>query len=75
MKNDFFPFQGFIFSFLLSSRLFIRPHELLSKIIENVPEVEPLDGLVLLLGIWTKSFPYDFRDERMMNNIKHIVSR
>ncbi|XP_055375627.1 ras-GEF domain-containing family member 1B [Condylostylus longicornis] len=67
--------KEFIFSFLLSSRLFIRPHELLGKLLSSVPEDESLGPLVGLLGIWTNKFPYDFRDERIMNHVKHIVSR
>lgn len=67
--------QEFVFSFLLSSRLFIRPHDLLGRLLLNVPEEEPLDRLVALLSIWTNTFPYDFRDERIMCHVKHIVAR
>lgn len=67
--------QEYIFSFLLSSRLFVRPHELLGRLLAGVPELEPLDRLVGLLGIWTNTFPYDFRDERIMCHVKHIVAR
>ncbi|XP_058445942.1 ras-GEF domain-containing family member 1B isoform X2 [Malaya genurostris] len=67
--------QEYVFSFLLSCRFFIRTHELLGKLLDTVPEPEPLDCLVPLLAVWTKMFPYDFRDERMMNHVKHIVAR
>ncbi|XP_055593385.1 ras-GEF domain-containing family member 1B isoform X2 [Uranotaenia lowii] len=67
--------QEYVFSFLLSCRFFIRTHELLGKLLETVPDPEPLDRLVPLLGVWTRKFPYDFRDERMMNHVKHIVAR
>ncbi|XP_065092369.1 ras-GEF domain-containing family member 1B [Ochlerotatus camptorhynchus] len=67
--------QEYVFSFLLSCRFFIRTHELLGKLLETLPEPEPVDCLVPLLAIWTKMFPYDFRDERMMNHVKHIVAR
>lgn len=67
--------QNFTFSFLLSSRLFIRPHELLGKLLLSVPESEPLDHIVDLIKFWTKIFPYDFRDERIMYHVKHIVAR
>lgn len=40
-----------------------------------MPEPEPLDRLVAVLKLWTNTFPYDFRDERMMNHVKHIVAR
>ncbi|XP_055639540.1 ras-GEF domain-containing family member 1B [Toxorhynchites rutilus septentrionalis] len=67
--------QEYVFSFLLSCRFFIRTHELLGKFLALVPDPEPLDRLVPLLAVWTKMFPYDFRDERMMNHVKHIVAR
>lgn len=69
----YFVQQEFIFSFLLSSRLFIKPHELLQKLI--AAEQDTLDRLVGLLSIWTKTFPYDFRDERIMSHVKHIVTK
>lgn len=48
-------FQSFIFSFLLSSRVFIQPHELLEKLIESVPENdESLERLVALMKEWTR---------------------
>lgn len=44
-----------MFSFLLSSRIFIQPHELLGKLIESVPENdESLERLVVLMKEWTK---------------------
>ncbi|XP_055544985.1 ras-GEF domain-containing family member 1B isoform X2 [Wyeomyia smithii] len=67
--------QEYAFSFLLSSRFFIRTHELLGKLLESIPDPKPFDRLVPLLAVWTKMFPYDFRDERMMNHVKHIVAR
>lgn len=67
--------QEFIFSFLLSSRLFLRPHELLGKLLSSVPDSESLESLVALLAEWTQKFPYDYRDERMMGHVKHIVAR
>ncbi|XP_067625318.1 uncharacterized protein [Eurosta solidaginis] len=67
--------KEFIFSFLLSSRLFLRPHELLGKLLSSVPESESLESLVALLAEWTQKFPYDYRDEQMMSHVKHIVAR
>lgn len=67
--------QEFLFSFLLSSRLFLRPHELLGKLLDAVPDIQGLETLVALLAEWTQKFPYDYRDERMMNHVKHIVVR
>lgn len=31
--------------------------------------------LIQLLGEWTENFPYDFRDERLMRNLKEITQR
>lgn len=43
---------------------------------ETVPVIdESLGHIVGVIGIWTKTFPYDFRDERIMNHVKHIVAR
>ncbi|KAG5680285.1 hypothetical protein PVAND_009803 [Polypedilum vanderplanki] len=67
--------NNFIFTFLLSSRTFIQPHELLEKLIESVPENdESLERLVVLMKEWTRWFPYDFRGEEIMSLIKHIVA-
>jgi hypothetical protein len=55
--SDFFRThpQNFIFSFLLSSRIFIPPHELLLRKIESVPKNdESLVHLVLFVKEWTK---------------------
>lgn len=44
-----------MFSFLLSSRIFIPPHELLAKLIESVPENdESLERMVGLVQEWTR---------------------
>ncbi|KAH8377818.1 hypothetical protein KR093_007247 [Drosophila rubida] len=67
--------KEFLFAFLLCSRLFLRPHELLGKLLDSVPDSACLEALVALLSEWTQKFPYDYRDERMMNHVKHIVVR
>ncbi|EDV57594.2 uncharacterized protein LOC6542220 [Drosophila erecta] len=67
--------KEFVFSFLLSCRLFLRPHELLGRLLDSVPDSECLESLVSLLAEWTLKFPYDYRDERMMSHVKHIVAR
>uniref|UniRef100_A0A1A9WZ42 N-terminal Ras-GEF domain-containing protein n=1 Tax=Glossina brevipalpis TaxID=37001 RepID=A0A1A9WZ42_9MUSC len=67
--------KEFIFSFLLSSRLYLRPHVLLGKLLSSVPDSESLESLVAFLAEWTNKFPYDYRDERMMSHVKHIVAR
>ncbi|KAH8418776.1 hypothetical protein KR222_002167 [Zaprionus bogoriensis] len=68
--------KEFLFSFLLSSRLFMRPHELLGKLLDSISgDGSCLEAFVALLSEWTQRFPYDYRDERMMNHVKHIVAR
>ncbi|XP_063701831.1 ras-GEF domain-containing family member 1B [Culicoides brevitarsis] len=67
--------KEFVFSFLLSSRLYMRPHEIFGGLLNLCPEHDSLENIVRLLKTWTKTFPYDFRDERMMAHVKHIATR
>lgn len=60
---------------LLSTRFFIKPHELLGVLLSDVPELDCMDSVVELLKLWSEMFPYDFRDERIMNHVKHIASK
>jgi ABC-type multidrug transport system fused ATPase/permease subunit len=54
-KFSLLPSQNFVFSFLLSSRSFIQPHELLGKLSESLPEDdESLERMVALLREWTR---------------------
>jgi hypothetical protein len=81
-----YPDRVFIFAFLLNSRLFIKPYELLSRILRsfhaqfraykassNSEQLNPGTNFVLLLSEWTETFAYDFRDERMMRSLKEIT--
>ncbi|KAJ7407638.1 hypothetical protein WISP_125475 [Willisornis vidua] len=123
---DYYPDRTYIFTFLLSSRLFMHPYELMAKVchlcIEQQRLSEPgldkenamgntikgfaeiqvdyihslflihqVDHLIMkgnlnwmqkiapkilqLLTEWTETFPYDFRDERMMRNLKELAQR
>ncbi|NXH66814.1 RGF1B protein, partial [Hydrobates tethys] len=86
---DYYPDRTYIFTFLLSSRLFVHPYELMAKVchlcIEQQRLSEPgLDKnrirkiapkILQLLTEWTETFPYDFRDERMMRNLKELAQR
>lgn len=74
-QNDFLLDTNYVFSFILSSRLFINPNDLLGKLLSSVPEFEPLDRCVALIKFWSKTFPYDFRDETIMFHVKHIVAK
>ncbi|XP_030624554.1 ras-GEF domain-containing family member 1B-B isoform X2 [Chanos chanos] len=86
---DYFPDRSYIFTFLLSSRLFLHPVELMSRVCylcvehqrvgdpqtdkKRIREVAP--KIVQLLTEWTETFPYDFRDERMMRCLKEMTHR
>ncbi|XP_030046445.1 ras-GEF domain-containing family member 1B [Microcaecilia unicolor] len=86
---DYYPDRTFIFTFLLSSRLFIQPHELMAKVCHLCVQHKRLNELGIdkarirknapkilqLLTEWTETFPYDFRDERMMRNLKELTQR
>lgn len=72
----YYPDRAYLFAFLLSSRLFIKPHDLLAKV-RNLCDTQGLgstnitpghpgqskfaEHLVQLLAEWTEAFPYDFR--------------
>ncbi|KAF7249270.1 Ras-GEF domain-containing family member 1C [Varanus komodoensis] len=86
---DYYPEKAYIFTFLLSSRLFIEPHELLSRVCHKCIEQQQLDDPVLdkarirkfgpkilqLLTEWTETFPYDFQEEKMIGCLKDIIHR
>ena len=81
-----YPDRVFIFAFLLCSRLFVKPYELLSRVLRTFhaqyeayksshfnEEKNPGTNVVQLLSEWTETFAYDFRDERMMRSLKEIT--
>ncbi|XP_074948503.1 LOW QUALITY PROTEIN: ras-GEF domain-containing family member 1B [Phalacrocorax aristotelis] len=86
---DYCPDRTYIFTFLLSSRLFMHPYELMAKVCYLCTEQQRLSepGLdknqvqkiapktLQLLTEWTKTFPYAFRDECMMRNLKELAQR
>uniref|UniRef100_A0A673K1Y2 Ras-GEF domain-containing family member 1B-A-like n=1 Tax=Sinocyclocheilus rhinocerous TaxID=307959 RepID=A0A673K1Y2_9TELE len=81
--------RTYIFTFLLSSRLFIHPYELMSKVCHLCVDQQRLTDpqadkarvrkiapkILQLLTEWTETFPYDFRDERMMKSLKELTHR
>ncbi|XP_073836857.1 ras-GEF domain-containing family member 1B [Musca autumnalis] len=134
--HDYYPERIYTFSFLLSARLFIRPHELLAKISQtwerqqqqhqlsqaqqsgtvhqgcgavggNQDQVDdaghfttttdsPLtqrkpntggvgggvtqtqksaQNCIRLLAEWIETFPYDFRDERLMQQVRILTRK
>ncbi|CAG0914910.1 unnamed protein product, partial [Notodromas monacha] len=81
---DYYPERTYIFAFLLSSRLFIKPHILLGEVCKMclLQQPERLDekyrekvcpNVIRLLSEWAELFPYDFRDERMMTHVQKIA--
>ncbi|TTC59082.1 Ras-GEF domain-containing family member 1B-B [Bagarius yarrelli] len=78
---DYSPDRSYIFTFLLSSRLFLHPFELMSRVCylcvehhrKRIRDIAP--KIVQLLTEWTETFPYDFRDERMMRSLKEMTHR
>ncbi|XP_057688460.1 ras-GEF domain-containing family member 1B-A [Corythoichthys intestinalis] len=86
---DYYPDRTYIFTFLLSSRLFIHPYELMSKVCHLCVEQQRLGDhqadktrlrkiapkILQLLTEWAETFPYDFRDERMMRSLKELTHR
>ncbi|MEE6460177.1 hypothetical protein FKM82_000877 [Ascaphus truei] len=86
---DYYPDRTYIFTFLLSSRLFLHPFELMAKVCHVCMEQQRLKEpgndkgqirklapkILQLLTEWTETFPYDFRDERMMRNLKDTAQR
>uniref|UniRef100_G1MEV7 RasGEF domain family member 1A n=1 Tax=Ailuropoda melanoleuca TaxID=9646 RepID=G1MEV7_AILME len=86
---DYYPDRTYIFTFLLSSRVFIPPHDLLARVgqicleqrqqLETGSEKTKLKSfsakIVQLLKEWTEAFPYDFQDEKAMAELKAITHR
>ncbi|XP_017032595.1 ras-GEF domain-containing family member 1B [Drosophila kikkawai] len=132
--HEYYPDKGFVFAFLLSARLFVRPHELLAQIsntweqqqqdvgagsdvvddVGQIPgrqqllsinsaspltqrkgsaltaapgsELEPrpqqrtnvqrsAQHCIRLLSEWIEIFPYDFRDERLMQQVRILARK
>jgi len=122
--HEYYPEHGYLFAFLLSARLFIRPHELLAQIstsweqqqqavgggcdvvddavvhlnsaspltqrkgvsagheleLEPKPQQRTLtqrsaQHCIRLLSEWIEIFPYDFRDERLMQQVRILARK
>ncbi|EFA01326.1 ras-GEF domain-containing family member 1B isoform X4 [Tribolium castaneum] len=87
----YYPDRAYLFAFLLSSRLFIKPHDLLARVRSLCETQQGLgsanggashpgqarfaEHLVQLLAEWTETFPYDFRDERVMQHVRTITQQ
>uniref|UniRef100_A0A3Q2PE96 RasGEF domain family, member 1Bb n=1 Tax=Fundulus heteroclitus TaxID=8078 RepID=A0A3Q2PE96_FUNHE len=84
---DYYPDRSYVFTFLLSSRLFLHPYELMTRVchlcveqqrsgdalLDKIRFREVAPKLVQLLTEWTETFPYDFRDDRMMRCLKDMT--
>ncbi|KAM6163471.1 ras-GEF domain-containing family member 1A [Rhynchocyon petersi] len=84
---NYYPDRTYIFTFLLSSRVFIPPHDLLARVGQIYLEQKlRLEGgldqaklkffsakIVQLLKEWTEAFPYDFQEEKAMAELKAII--
>lgn len=93
----YYPDRTYLFAFLLSSRLFIRPIDLFARICDicelqqaldshlSLPHVKddefPMDlkrfarHFVQLLQEWTTTFPYDFRDDRLLKQVQSMAHK
>ncbi|XP_077588324.1 ras-GEF domain-containing family member 1C-like [Stigmatopora nigra] len=86
---DYYPEKAYVFTFLLSARLFIPPPELLARVCELCIQQQHLDQspldtarvrkfapkILRLLTEWTETFPSDFREERTVGLLKDMVHR
>ncbi|XP_053682829.1 ras-GEF domain-containing family member 1B-like [Sabethes cyaneus] len=99
--SDYYPDQSYLFAFLLSARLFIKPHELLQQVCDICHEQQQLNiylnnnnnnngiatqqkaqnlsrfacNFIQLLSEWIETFPYDFRDERVMQHVREMTQK
>eukprot|EP00057_Strongylocentrotus_purpuratus_P003102 XP_003725924.1 PREDICTED: ras-GEF domain-containing family member 1B isoform X4 [Strongylocentrotus purpuratus] len=85
----YYPDRTYLFAFLLTSRLHIKPHQLLNDVCQVCIRQQRLTSkdvdrevvrkfgpnLMQLLSEWTETFPYDYRDERMMRHLKDITQK
>ncbi|XP_021098179.1 ras-GEF domain-containing family member 1C isoform X6 [Heterocephalus glaber] len=86
---DYYPEKAYIFTFLLSSRLFIEPRELLARVCHLCIEQQQLDKpeldkaqvrkfgpkLLQLLAEWTETFPRDFQEASAIGHLEDVVGR
>ncbi|XP_058811838.1 ras-GEF domain-containing family member 1B-like isoform X2 [Topomyia yanbarensis] len=97
--DEYYPDQSYLFAFLLSARLFIKPHELLQQICDICHQQQQLNvhlsnnnngvatqqkaqslgrfacNFIQLLSEWIETFPYDFRDERVMQHVRAMTQK
>lgn len=87
--SSYYPERAYVFAFLLCSRLFVSPHHLLAKLFRIFQHVMRQQAstessslkkssastvrFIQLIREWTETFPYDFRDEKMMRALKDVT--
>lgn len=87
-SNSIVNDRSFLFSFFLSSRVFISTNDLLfllfeksihflsnHKVVTNKIISENLTRLVIALGEWAKYFPHDFRINSMNKSLNKIKNK
>ncbi|XP_058126859.1 ras-GEF domain-containing family member 1B-like isoform X2 [Anopheles ziemanni] len=72
---SYIPDRSFIFTFLLASRQFMRPDEILEKIMKSALANGGIANMPHLLAAWMNDFPYDFRDEHMMRLVRSFTEQ
>lgn len=84
--SDYYPDQSYLFAFLLSARLFIKPHELLQQVCDICHQQQQLNIYLnnnnnnnnngvfnqVLLFIFSQSWYYMFNKLIIMNAVKPI---
>ncbi|XP_045146199.1 ras-GEF domain-containing family member 1A isoform X2 [Echinops telfairi] len=84
---DYYPDKTYIFTFLLTSRVFIPPNDLLARVgrlclaqrqqLEAGPDQAKRKSFsvktVQLLKEWTEAFPCDFQEEKAMAELRAIT--
>ncbi|XP_035791919.1 ras-GEF domain-containing family member 1B-like isoform X2 [Anopheles albimanus] len=74
-SGTYFPDKSFMFTFLLAARQFLRPDEILDKVILSTQSNGGATNVPRLLAAWMHDFPYDFRDERMMRIVRSFTEQ
>jgi hypothetical protein len=74
------PDRTFLFAFILCARLYTRPHNILSTLVKKADlkdkgALPQAINFVQMLCDWTELFPYDYRDERMMRELRDATKR
>uniref|UniRef100_UPI00358E8FC3 ras-GEF domain-containing family member 1B isoform X1 n=1 Tax=Myxine glutinosa TaxID=7769 RepID=UPI00358E8FC3 len=82
---DYYPDRVYIFTFLLTSRLFLEPQDVLAQLVHvclqrqhkgmDVGTRTSSWRILQLLAEWTDTFPYDFLNEETMSRLKEVITQ